>query len=82
LSTQQDSSHIHTDAVDIELDLGAQELVPFVDGVDQIATAIKRTGAAEWMRKRGIGCEVGIDCFGLSREMQVSNIFLVSSWLI
>lgn len=29
------------DTVDFELDLGAQELVPFVNGVNQIATAFE-----------------------------------------
>ena len=61
-------SHIHTDTVDIELDLGAQELVPFVDGMDQIATTIEGASAAEGMRERCIWCEVGIDRFSLSRE--------------
>ena len=32
---------IHTDTVDFELDLRAQELVPFVNGVNQIATAFE-----------------------------------------
>ena len=57
--------HTHTDTVDLELNLRAQELVPFVNGVDQIATAFKRAGTAEWMCERGIGCEVGIDRFSL-----------------
>ena len=57
--------HTHTDTVDLELNLRAQELVPFVNGVDQIATSIERAGAAEWMRERGIGREVSVDGFGL-----------------
>ena len=60
--------HTHTDTVDLELNLRAQELVPFVNGVDQIATAFERPGAAERVRKRGIGCEVSIDRFSLCRE--------------
>jgi hypothetical protein len=60
-------THVHTNAVDIELNFGAQELVPFVNGVDQVAAALERTGATEWVRKRGIGRKVGIDGFGLLR---------------
>ena len=59
---------IHTNTVDFELNLGAQDLVPFVDGVDQIAAAFERAGATERVRERGIGGEVGIDSFGLGRE--------------
>ena len=71
--------HTHTDTVDLEFDLGAQELVPFVNGVDQIAAAFERAGAAEGMRERGIGCKVGIDCFGLARKVYVSNVFAILS---
>ena len=73
---------IHTDTVDFELDLRAQELVPFVNGVNQIATAFEGAGAAEGMRERGIGCKVGIDCFGLVRDVYVSRVCQVLSWLV
>ena len=36
--------------------------------MDQIATAFEGACAAEWVRERGIGCEVGIDRFGLGRK--------------
>jgi hypothetical protein len=75
-------SHIRTDTVDLELNLRAQELVPFVNGVDQIATAFEGAGAAEGMRERGIGCKVGIDCFGLVRHVYVSRVCQVLSWLV
>jgi hypothetical protein len=65
---------IHTDTVDIELNLGAQELVPFVDGMDQIATTIEGASAAKGMREGCIGCKVGIDRFSLLREVEVSNM--------
>jgi len=52
-------------AVDVQLDFGAQQLVPLVDGMDQVATSIERAGATEWMRERGIGREVSVDGFGL-----------------
>ena len=54
-----------TNAVDVQLDFGAQQFVPLVDCVDQVATSIERAGAAEWMRERGIGREVSVDGFGL-----------------
>ena len=60
--------HIHTDTVDLELDFGAQELVPFVNGVDQIATAFEGAGAAEGVREGCIGCKVGVDCFSLGEN--------------
>lgn len=72
----EDAATIHTDTVDLELNLGAQELVPFVNGVDQIATAFERSGAAKRVRERGIGCEVSIDCFGLNRERRMSVIYI------
>jgi hypothetical protein len=61
------SAHAHTNAVDIKLNLRTQEFVPLVDGVDQIAAALKGAGAAERMCKRGIRREVGIDGFRLRR---------------
>jgi hypothetical protein len=61
-------AHAHTDTVDLELNLRAQELIPFVNGVDQIATAFERAGAAEGVCERGIGCKVGIDCFSLGKK--------------
>jgi hypothetical protein len=67
---------IHTDTVDIELNLGAQELVPFVDGMDQIATTIEGASAAKGMREGCIGCKVGIDRFSLLRERWKSVICL------
>jgi hypothetical protein len=63
-----DMPQMHTDTVDFELDLGAQELVPLVDGMDQIATTLEGAGAAERVCERCIGREVGIDCFSLGRE--------------
>jgi hypothetical protein len=76
------SLHIHTDTVDFELDLWAQEFVPFVNGVDQIAAAFEGTGAAEGVCERGIGCKVGVDCFslterGASQQDIVSIIILI-----
>lgn len=52
---------MRTNAVDIELDFRAQDLVPAVDGVDQGPASFEATGAAEWVGKRGIGREVGVD---------------------
>jgi hypothetical protein len=62
-----DKPQIHTNTVDLEFNFWAQELVPFVNGVDQIATAFKGAGAAEGMCERGIGCEVSIDRFSLKK---------------
>jgi hypothetical protein len=67
-------AHVHTDAVDIELDLGAQEFVPLVNGVDQVTAALERAGATEGVRKRGIGREVGIDGFGLLRRRSLTEL--------
>lgn len=52
---------MHTNAVDIELNFRAQDLVPAVDGVDQVAAALPAAGAAQWVSERGIGREVGVD---------------------
>jgi hypothetical protein len=54
-----------TDAVDVQFDFGAQQLVPLVDGVDQVATPVEGAGATEWVRERGIGREISVDGFGL-----------------
>jgi hypothetical protein len=54
-----------TNAVDVQFDLRAQQFVPLVDGVDQVAASIERAGATEGMRERGIGREIGVDGFGL-----------------
>jgi hypothetical protein len=50
-----------TNAVDVQLDLWAQQFVPLVDGVDQVATPVERAGATKGMRERGIGREVSVD---------------------
>lgn len=50
-----------TDAVDVEFDLRAENLIPAIDRKDQVPAAIERASAAEWMSERGIGCEVSVD---------------------
>jgi hypothetical protein len=67
-------SRIHTNAVDIELDFGAQKLVPLVNGVNQVAAALERASATEGMRKRGIRRKVGFDGFGLLRRRSFTKL--------
>ena len=55
----------HTDAVDVELDLWAEQFVPLVDCVDQVTASIERAGATEGVRERGIRCEISVDGFCL-----------------
>lgn len=50
--------HIRTDAVDVDVDPGAQDLVPAVDAPDEPAGAVEGAGAAEGVREGGGGGEV------------------------
>ena len=58
-----------TDALNLNLDPRTHNLVPAVDGVDELATSIEATRTAEGMCERGIGREVcGDGCFLLFRR--------------
>ena len=53
------SGHICTNALDLQLDMRAHDLVPAVDAPDQPAAAFEAACAAERVREGGRGREVG-----------------------
>lgn len=47
--------------MDCEVDFGREDLVPAVDGMDEVSTAFEAAGAAEGVGERGVGGEVGVN---------------------